>query len=91
MANLLHNNYKSSKIHYHYNLLFTLTMYIYSVMLPYSVNIISNKYLVSVKLDEMPFYSIFIYISDEYYKLIICKNKRLCIYKSFSFKSFTSC
>jgi hypothetical protein len=91
MANLLYNYYKSSKIYYHYNLLLTLTTYIYSVMLTYSVNIIPNKYLVSVQLDVMPYYSIFTYILDEYYKLMICQNKGLYIYKSFSFKSFTSC
>ena len=91
MANLLYNNYKSSKIYYHYNFLFSLTMHIYSVMLPYSVNIISNKYLVSVKLDAMPFYSKFIYTLDVYYKLIIWQNKGLYLYKSVSFKSFTSC
>ena len=91
MANLLYNNYKSSKKHYKYNLLLTRSTYIYSSMLLYRVKIISDKYLVSVTLDVILYCFMFIYILYAYCKAIICLSKALYGYKSFISESFTSC
>ena len=91
MANLQYNHYKSSKNHYKCNLLFTLTTYIYSSMLLYSVKTTPNKYLVCVTLDAIRYYLMLIYILFAYCKAMICRNKALCGYKSFRFESFTSC
>ncbi len=91
MANLLYNNYKSSKKHYKYNLLLTRSTYIYSSMLLYRVKIISIKYLVSATLDIILYFFMFIYIFHAYCKAIICRNKVFYIYKPFTCESFTSC
>ena len=91
MANLLYNTYKSSKKHYKYKLLLTLSTFIYSSMLLYRVKIILNKYVVCVTLDVILYCFMFIYILYEYCKAIICRNKALYGYKSFISESFTSC
>ena len=91
MANLLYNNYKSSKKYYKRNLLLTLSTFVYSSMLLYRVKIISYKYLVCVILDVILYCFMFIYILYEYRKAIICLNKALYGYKSFIYESFTSC
>ena len=91
MANLLYNNYKSSKKYYKRNLLLTLSTFVYSSMLLYRVKIISYKYLVCVILDVILYCSMFIYILYACCKAIICRNKALYGYKSFIYESFTSC
>ena len=91
MANLLYNNYKSSKKYYKRNLLLTLSTFVYSSMLLYRVKIISYKYLVCVILDVILYCFMCIYILYAYCKAIICLNKALYEYKSFIYESFTSC
>ncbi len=91
MANILCNHYKSSKKYYQGNLLLILTTYIYSSVLFHNVKIVPNKYVVSIILDLILFDLMFIYILDAFCKDMICQNKALCGYKSFSFKSLTSC
>ena len=91
MANLLFNNYKSSKKYYKRNLLLTLSTFVYSSMLLYRVKIISDKYLVCVILDVILYFFMFIYILYAYYNAIICLKKALYEYKSFIYESFTSC
>ena len=91
MANLLFNNYKSSKKYYKRNLLLTLSTFVYSSMLLYRVKIISDKYLVCVILDLILYCFMFIYILYAYCKAIICLKKALYEYKSFIYESFTSC
>lgn len=91
MANILFNNCKSRKKHYQGDLSLTHAAYFYSLMLLCSLYLKSDNYASSIKLDKILCGVMFLHILYAYFKAVICRIKALNGYKSFGFKSFTSC